>query len=400
MGGLPLDVRHQAERGNEAQKREQRRDDKAADQEQQSDGERERHPEDGTDSRNENVGWKSFKHEASTMLATGETAHNAAADRALQECLDDVLPVLDSRRLALIAAWVLAFVSLLGVVPLHSGIGFLLAAMSATAVIERRLVMRASTPAQVRGVLFGGAIAYCTYIVGLLFYTSDMLWIGVLALALTLAASASLLSGRQLAAAAAYPGMLVSLFFLGVSADVIRPLTLLAANRPAPALTVLADGSAPLAAVVAAFISIVGLPMLVVHTYVSAKRLRVAREELRRASSDLIDAEQVVVESREQLHQWNDQLNAEVRAKTAELEEQNRYLSAINAVSFALSGPVEHDGISERTCELIARILGMSAAQLHVESLGALIPDVFVIAGRRESGLAPIRPRTDGTGCH
>jgi len=324
------------------------------------------------------------------MLATGETAHNEAVDPALSECLDDVRPVLDARRAGLTVASILAFVSLLGVLPLHTGLALLLAAMSGTSVIERRCVMRATSPEGVRRVLFLGALVYCTLIVALWFYTSDMLWIGLGALALTLAASASLLDGRQLAVVVAYPSALVSAFVLGVSAEVVRPLTLIASNGPAPALTLLVDGNAPLVGVLTALISIVGLPALVIHTYVNARRLRAARDELRQASNDLIDAEQVVVESREQLRQWNDQLNAEVRTKTAELEEQNRYLSAINAVSFALSGPVEHDGISQRTCELIARILGMSAAQLHVESRGAPVPDVFVTAGRDDAGLPPI----------
>lgn len=387
---LSLDVGHEPEGRDETKERKERWKNEPTDQEQESDRERERHPQDGADSRNQNVGRKSFEHEARTMLATGDVAHNEAIDPALRECLNDVRPVLDSRRVALVGASLFAFVSLIGLVPMHDGIAVLVAAMSGVAVLERRMVMRANSPRGVRRVLFAGAMTYCTLVVGLWFFTSDRLWLGMLALVLTLSSSASLLEGRQLAIATAYPCVLVALFFVGVAADVIRPMTLAPGNRPAYELTLLASDHPTLGAVLVAFLALIGLPMLVQHTYVSNRRLRRARDELRRASIELIGAEQVVVESREQLRRWNDQLNEEVRAKTAELEEQNRYLSAINAVSFALSGPVEHDGITSRTCELIARILGMRAAQLHVESAAAVVPDVFVTASRGDVGLSPI----------
>src|SRR5688500_18300884 len=101
------------------------------------------------------------------MLATPGGAHNEAAAQALTECLDDVRPLLDSRRLALLVASVLALGALVGIVPLHTGIALLIAAMSSTAVVERRLVMRAGSPDAVRLRLWACAFVYATQIMAL-----------------------------------------------------------------------------------------------------------------------------------------------------------------------------------------------------------------------------------------
>ena len=69
-----------------------------------------------------------------------------------------------------------------------------------------------------------------------------------------------------------------------------------------------------------------------------------------------------------------------MHGKTAELEEQNRYLAAINAVSFALSGPMNETGAVERASRLIARVLDVRAAQLYVQPPDDRMPQVMVVA--------------------
>ena len=79
-------------------------------------------------------------------------------------------------------------------------------------------------------------------------------------------------------------------------------------------------------------------------------------------------------------YSWNEQLDEQVHGKTAELEEQNRYLAAINAVSFALSGPMNETGAVERASRLIARVLDARATQLYVQPPDDRMPQVMVVA--------------------
>lgn len=60
----PLGVHHHAERGQEGRERQERGEEEPADQEEQAKGNRERHPQDGRDAGNQDVGRQSVRHVA------------------------------------------------------------------------------------------------------------------------------------------------------------------------------------------------------------------------------------------------------------------------------------------------------------------------------------------------
>lgn len=96
----------------------------------------------------------------------------------------------------------------------------------------------------------------------------------------------------------------------------------------------------------------------------TVSRLRAARDDLQR--------------SQQQLQRWNRELNAEVDRQSHALDERNRYLSIINAVSFALAEPMDDARTLERAVRLVARLLGVRAAQAYTRPRGAEVIDLFV----------------------
>ena len=68
---------------------------------------------------------------------------------------------------------------------------------------------------------------------------------------------------------------------------------------------------------------------------------------------------------RNAIERWNLALHEEVERQTSALEERNRYLSIVNAVSFALSEPMDDSSALERAARLVARLLGARSAQAY-----------------------------------
>ena len=81
-------------------------------------------------------------------------------------------------------------------------------------------------------------------------------------------------------------------------------------------------------------------------------------DELRHAQGEL-------QRSQGQLRRWNEELSQEVQRQTGELEERNRSLSILNAISFALAEPMDDQRALERAARLVARLLGVRAAQAY-----------------------------------
>ncbi|MQC17684.1 MAG: GGDEF domain-containing protein [Chloroflexi bacterium] len=124
----------------------------------------------------------------------------------------------------------------------------------------------------------------------------------------------------------------------------------------------------------ALLVSLVGLPLLVAVLASRAAETRSAAQMLRSQADRLRAARDELQRSQQQLQRWNRELNTEVDRQTHALDERNRYLSIINAVSFALAEPMD-DG---RTLERAVRLLGVRAAQAYTRPSGVEVIDLFV----------------------
>jgi diguanylate cyclase (GGDEF)-like protein len=88
------------------------------------------------------------------------------------------------------------------------------------------------------------------------------------------------------------------------------------------------------------------------------RALQASLNELRATEDDLRSSQQAA-------EQASARLAVEVERKTHELERRNRSLSIVNAVSFALSEPVEDDHAIRRAARLIARLLGVRSVEVR-----------------------------------
>lgn len=111
----------------------------------------------------------------------------------------------------------------------------------------------------------------------------------------------------------------------------------------------------------------VALPVAAWLVHARSARSRSERAELQRVMRDLRVASAEMQRSQEALRRWNEDLRSEVDRQTGALEERNRYLSIINAVSFALAEPMDDERALERAVRLVARLLGVRAAQAYTE---------------------------------
>ncbi|MFA7248569.1 MAG: diguanylate cyclase [Dehalococcoidia bacterium] len=113
----------------------------------------------------------------------------------------------------------------------------------------------------------------------------------------------------------------------------------------------------------ALLISGVIFPAAALLLHLRSHRLLLAQHRLSETVADLEGAQSNLRASEQRLQQWNEQLNASIVAQTTQLEERNRYLSIINAVSFALAEPMDDFRSLERAARLIARLMGARGAQ-------------------------------------
>ena len=128
----------------------------------------------------------------------------------------------------------------------------------------------------------------------------------------------------------------------------------------------------------ALLVSFVGLPLLVAVLASRAAETSSAMQALRSRADRLHAARDELQRSQQQLQRWNRELNTEVDRQTHALDERNRYLSIINAVSFALAEPMDDGRTLERAVRLVARLLGVRAAQAYTRPSGVEVIDLFV----------------------
>ncbi|MGE3857132.1 MAG: diguanylate cyclase [Dehalococcoidia bacterium] len=113
------------------------------------------------------------------------------------------------------------------------------------------------------------------------------------------------------------------------------------------------------------------LPAAALLLHLRSHRLVEAREVLNNTVTELEQAQTELRASEQRLQEWNQQLNSAIEEQTAQLEERNRYLSIINAVSFALAEPMDDFRSLERASRLVARLMGARGAQaVHRSTTG------------------------------
>ena len=112
-------------------------------------------------------------------------------------------------------------------------------------------------------------------------------------------------------------------------------------------------------------VALVTFPLVTLALHMRQRRVGKIQHQLRATVARLSATQADLGASKERLERWNHALNEEVERQTSALEERNRYLSIVNAVSFALSEPMDDPSALERAARLIARLMGARSAQAY-----------------------------------
>lgn len=112
-----------------------------------------------------------------------------------------------------------------------------------------------------------------------------------------------------------------------------------------------------------------GLPFLALLVRSTVARLMRDADEAARAARLLGEAEDQLRESRAELEETA-RVTGTVVAQSEQLEERNRLLSITNAVSFAVSEPMNDRDSIERATRLVARLMGARSAELSLLAVG------------------------------
>ena len=169
-------------------------------------------------------------------------------------------------------------------------------------------------------------------------------WIATAALGLFVVSSSGLIGGRGL----------IPLTAMASVANVVLPILVRWSLGAPDPFVFTSRGIA---------VSVAVLPVTAFLLYLRSRRLLAAQAQLNETIADLESAQTELRTSEERLQQWNDQLHRSIEEQTAQLEERNRYLSIINAVSFALAEPMDEFRSLERAARLVARLMGARGAQ-------------------------------------
>ncbi len=300
----------------------------------------------------------------------------------LRERFNDVRPPLLARRSWALGSLVLALFAFAGWLPLSPTWQTLLIIVAVTNEAEIISLRGARDVASLDRRVAIFAFAYASVAGAVTYAAGDAEFAGALAFALVLAGAGTALRARPLFAVTAYSLLLFGSEAIGELSGII-PAEDFAGPSPVSAHDV--------AELVSLLVAMFILPAISLVTYGTTQRLRTARRQAEMTAAELRAAEQAVIESREQLKAWNEQLDGQMNRKTAELEEQNRYLAVINAVSFALSGPMDETGAVERASRLIARVLDVRAVQLYILPPDDQLPQLMLVAAdpNAEAGALP-----------
>jgi diguanylate cyclase (GGDEF)-like protein len=289
--------------------------------------------------------------------------HNA---NLLAQRLDEVRPLLLMRRWFVIACSTVALGMFLRVLPGSPAIVTVLCLMALLLFTEKSLVERSSSPAQLDHWLTVFAAAHVVVSTLLLHLAADALWLPIISYAVNIVAGGTALRQRALVGVTAFASASFAVYAGLAIGGVVHPLTVFGGGMAHELATVSeAGGSIAVGLGVVMFVSGFALPALAALAYGMTARLRATRDELQAANADLDAAYGEVVEARRALDRWNAQLNDEVLSKTVAVEEQNRFLTAINAISSALNATIEDAESPLRLGQLIARLLNLDAVQFY-----------------------------------
>jgi len=106
-------------------------------------------------------------------------------------------------------------------------------------------------------------------------------------------------------------------------------------------------------------------PLVALFLYVRTRHMIRIQRTLEGTITELRQARDELQSSQGQLRRYNEQLSEDIDRQTSELAERNRSLSILNAVSFALAEPMDDQRALERAARLVARLLGVRAAQAY-----------------------------------
>ena len=301
------------------------------------------------------------------MLATLLLRDSDDRDGELRRRLDAVRPLLLARRAVALGGVALTLAAVVGPLPIPLTLLALLLAAGAVSEAEIAAVRRAREVATVDRRLTAFAFAYASLAGLATLATGGAEIAGVLAFVLVIAGSGRALSARPLAAVTAYSLALFSAEVMGEWLGVIPAEV--APSRTAGALGSMLGTGHDAAEAAAVLLAVVALPSTALVTFVTTRRAQRAEREARLAATELRltqDSVTEATESREQSEVRREAAEEEARRKAQELEEQNRSLATINAVSFALGGRLDEEDAAARAAGLIARIIGMRVVQLYV----------------------------------
>ncbi len=314
------------------------------------------------------------------MLARLLPAHNDVPDDELRDRRHDMRALVSARRFGVVGMLATALVTLPGWIPLGAEFFALLVVVAIVTELEVQSVWRTTTVASLDRTISAFSMIYLAFAVVVTFETVDMPWISSAAFALLSIRAGALLPARPLtfvtlATAATFAALMLA---QGVG---IVPHTTVAHSHAATVGT--ATSHLGVAVVRIMFMSGLLIPVAAAASLSVAQRLRISRRRIRAAEAKSTIAEKDATAAREQAEEF---VSGAVR-QTSELEEQNRNLASVNAVSFALSGSMDEDGATETALQLIARVLEVPAVQLHeLRSEGLQPRHVFVTAEPETGG--------------
>ena len=311
------------------------------------------------------------------MLTRLFSRHNADGDAPPDGRRDDVAALLGARRVVALSGALVALATLAGWLPLSYHVAAILLAGALATEVERAYAGRTRSSSGLERGLAAFAFAHVLFAASLLNATADVAWAGPMVFLLVLVGTGTLLTARGLLAVTAFASLTFAAVAIAQAADLISYRTMFEGGSVvSPPIYTDPILTGAMVAVVAGFV----LPAISFLTYHTARRLRSARRQAQLATAELERVEQRASASREELSSWRDRFDREVSRKTQGLEEQNRYLAVINAVSFALSGQMDEQEAVGRAGQLIARVVQIDAAQLYLPASGERPSQHVVVA--------------------
>lgn len=328
------------------------------------------------------------------MLARVLPRHNDVDDVDLGDRLADMRLLLIVRRMMALGAFAVVAAAGLGWIPLAGGMSLVLFVGAILAEAEVAYVARVRTLRAFEHGVAVFAIGQIAVVGGIMHVGTDVVWVGLLAFPLGLAGSGVLLPGRALAVVTTIASIVFTGITLGHEVGIVPHSHMVASSA-------LDHGAAAASNLVVTAFSILVVsafvfPAVSFLTFSATRRASKARREARIATMERRVAIEVASESRDQIEMWRAERENGQTRQNRELEEQNRELATMNAVSLALSGPMDEEGATERAVRLVARLMQVPAVQLYVApSGGTPSHQLLVLAGPvdRISGLDVSRMR-------